>query len=567
MGARLNALAMAVPLSWMLLGSTTARAAVRQPQPEPDFEEIEIDEVADVTPPQDEPDDGRQESLPPDTGEVTPEPDAPEPDSAQTERQPEAGEPRDQPSTTSNGDTKEEPSAAEVDEPSLDATGTGAAVDRPGGAVSPGVTEPVEVGASASEVVAGPPLDAQPIATATPRSALQSLSEHVHVGGFIQVDYLRRQISEDELSAGDRAPLNENAFVLRNARFGLDADWRYVGATASAELFSNGGSVRPAAFDVHAQLPGKAGAPPWVQLRAGLLRVPFGFEIHDQNDAQRFFGERTEVSHAFVPGLFDVGASLSGQVWALRWIVAVQNGQPVGAPGFGYRDPNAAKDYAGRLHLRGQALSWLDAAIGFSFLSGRGFSAGTAPTKDSFDWVDLNEDGRVTVAELIPVAGSAGRASSDFRRWGLGADTQLRAAIPRVGELMLYAELAVGQNLDRALAIADPVLLGRDQRGIGWYVGLTQQLTRHATVGVRYDDYRPDLDALEPFDGTVVITRRKFQTLTGSVAAYLHQGESIQARLLVEYQRQDNSLGRDERGRPDRLPNDTLRLRAEVVFR
>lgn len=411
------------------------------------------------------------------------------------------------------------------------------------------------------------PPDAPASEPSTARTRLRALLDHFRFGGFVQVDFLRRQISEDELSDGTREPLNETAFVLRNARVGVDADWRYVGTTASAELFSNGGPVRPATFDLHAQIPRRdPGAPPWVQLRTGLLRVPFGFENFNQNDAQRFFGERTLVSHAYVPGLFDVGASLEGQLWALRWIVGVYNGQPVGAPGFGYRDPNAAKDYAGRLHLRGLLPGGIDAALGTSFLYGTGFSAGTPPSKDSFDWIDLNEDGRVTVAEIIPVTGSAGRPSENFSRWGLGVDTQLRRRLPRVGLLTLYAEMAVGENLDRAVAIADPVLLRRDQRGLGWYVGLTQQLTRHATIGVRYDQYHPDLDRIEPYEGTTVITRRRFQTVSGGVAGHLHQGEAMAARLLVEYEHQRNSLGRDAQGRPAQLDNDTLRVRAEVVF-
>lgn len=408
------------------------------------------------------------------------------------------------------------------------------------------------------------PDDTPPLAGA--RERWRAASEHLHFGGFVQVDFLRRQISVDELSDGTRQPLNETEFLLRNARLGVDADWRYVGLTGYAELFSNGQGVRPATFDVHAQLPRRGGGRPWVRLRVGLLRVPFGFENADQNDAQRFFGERTLVSHGYLPGLFDVGAALSGQVWALHWRVGVYNGQPVGAPGFGYRDPNAAKDYAGRLHLRGDLFPWLDAAVGFSFLRGTGFSAGTPATKDTFDWVDLNEDGRVTVAEIIPVAGTAGRPSENFRRWGLAGDIQLRSELPRVGQLMLYGELMTGQNLDRAIAIADPVLLRRDQRGLGWYVGLTQQLTRHATVGLRYDEYHPDLDALEPFDGTTVITRRRFRTLSAGAAAHLVATDSVRARLLFEYEYQRNSLGRDLQGRPANLDNDTFRVRAEVVF-
>ena len=181
-------------------------------------------------------------------------------------------------------------------------------------------------------------------------------------------------------------------------------------------------------------------------------------------------------------------------------------------------------------------------------------------------WVDLNEDGRVTIAELLPVPGAAGRPSENFRRWGVASDLQLRFTLPKVGDMSAYGEFALGHNLDRAVAVADPVGLGRDQRGIGWYVGLTQELTRYAMIGVRYDDYMPNLDALEPFDGTFVITRGRFRTVAAGAAARIYGGELMRARLLIEYEHQRNTLGRDAAGRPAQLPNDTLRIRTELVF-
>ena len=408
---------------------------------------------------------------------------------------------------------------------------------------------------------------AQPTEIDNPhRRRWRKFIRHFDPHGFVQVDFLWRQISIDELSDGDREPLNETGFLLRNARLGFDADWRYFGITAYADLFSNGQGVRPATVDAHLHYPGKDGKPPLVQLRAGLLRVPFGFENHNQNDVQRFFGERTLVSHAFMPGLFDVGAALSGHVWAFDWSIGVYNGQPMGAPGFGYRDPNAAKDYVGRLRLSGLLFPNFHAAVGTSLLTGKGFSAGTGPTKDSFVWVDLNEDGRVTLAELLPVPGAAGRPSENFQRWGVGADLQLRTYLPRIGEMMVYGEFLLGNNLDRAVAVADPVGLGRDQRGIGWYVGLSQSLTRYAMIGLRYDDYRPNLDALELFDGTQVITRSRFQTIATAAAARVYAGQFMRARVLLEYEHQRNTLGRDASGRPAQLPNDTLRARLEVAF-
>jgi hypothetical protein len=197
---------------------------------------------------------------------------------------------------------------------------------------------------------------------------------------------------------------------------------------------------------------------------------------------------------------------------------------------------------------------------------GYGFSAGTPPSKDSFEWQDLNEDGRVTESELIPIPGSAGRPSQNFERWGVGADAQLWTQIPKLGQLMLYGEAAFGVNLDRGVAIADPVLLGRDQRSLGWYVALTQDFTKWVTLGVRYDQYEPSRDALELFDGITVVTRRRFRNLSTGVSTQFWPVERVKFRFLAEYEHQWNTLGRDNAGRPAQLDNDTLRFRMEMVF-
>ncbi|MFK7927832.1 MAG: hypothetical protein AB8H79_06570, partial [Myxococcota bacterium] len=208
----------------------------------------------------------------------------------------------------------------------------------------------------------------------------------------------------------------------------------------------------------------------------------------------------------------------------------------------------------------------LRGAVASSVIVGRGFSAGTQPSKDSFEWRDLNEDGRVLQSELIPIPGSAGRPSQDYDRWGVGGDVQLWAQVPKLGELHLYSEVALGVNLDRAVAIADPVLLGRDQRSVGALVAFTQEITPYVTVGVRAEHYQPNLDALELFDGITVITRRRFRTLTAGFSLNHHMSDTARARLLTEVELQQNSLGRDNQGRPAQLPNNALRVRGEVVF-
>ena len=402
---------------------------------------------------------------------------------------------------------------------------------------------------------------AEPLAVAPPR-----IREGLEISGFAQVDYLSRQISLDELSDGTREPLNEDRFAVRRARVRVGHVWEYFALRSVTELFSGGTTARPVALEIAAQLPGPDDEPPLLQVRAGLFPVPFGFESFEQTDDYRFFSERALFTYSMIPGRFDLGVGLGGHVWAIDWMVAVQNGEPLDSGTFAYRDPNAAKDVSGRLRISGDVLDGLHAAAGASVLSGTGFSPGTPPTKDTFEWRDLNEDGRVILAELIPVPGSAGRPSENFDRFAVGGDVQLWAELPVLGELFVFGEVALGVNVDRAVAPADPVLLGRDQRSIGFLVGATQQLGEWVTAGVRFEQYDPNLDALEQFGGDVVVTRRRFRTWTAGVAVQHTVSDVARLRLLGEVELQDNSLGRDARGRPAPLANDAFRARLEVRF-
>ena len=396
--------------------------------------------------------------------------------------------------------------------------------------------------------------------------ALLSGAKRTVVRAWTHVDYGRYDISLDELSAGTREPLNQDRFSVRRAHVRLENEWTHAGYVAEVDFFGPRSEPRPVTFAVHAQLPGKNGAPPLAKLTVGLFPVPFTYQNQSQAAFEIFFAERALFVDGFVPGRFDIGAAVSGHIWAIDWILAAQNGHPLDSRDFAYRDPNSAKDYSGRVQVSGELVAGIRAATGFSFLKGTGFSPGTPPTKDTFEWRDLNEDGRVTVSELIPIPGAPGRASENFDRWGLAGDVRIWRDIPPLGELRIDAEIALGENLDRAVAPADPVLLGRDQRGLGFYASVTQYITEYAQLGLRYDQYEPNIDELELFEGQTVLTRRKFKTYTAGVSGRLRLSTYARARVHLEYAHQRNSLGRDASGRPGHLENDAARVRFEVVF-
>ncbi|MBA3393168.1 MAG: hypothetical protein H0T89_11010 [Deltaproteobacteria bacterium] len=445
-------------------------------------------------------------------------------------------------------------------------TGSGSAAPAQAEPAPPDPPSPVVVQPVAEPLP--PPLPTEPLpASAQPLTlaGLLSGAGRTVVRGYTQIDYGRFDRSLDELSAGTRESLNENSFVVRRARLRLENEWKYVGFVADADFFADGATARPRNFDVHAQLPGAAGQPPLIKLKIGLFPIPFTYQNQSQSAYEIFFVERALFIDGFVPGRYDIGAAVSGHIWAIDWILAVQNGQPIGAADFAYQDPNDAKDFSGRVEVKGELVAGIHAATGVSFLKGTGFSAGTAPTKDTFVWRDLNEDGRVTVSELIPIPGAPGRASENFDRWGLAGDLRIWRDIPRLGELRIDAELALGENLDRFVAPADPVFLGRDQRGLGFYASITQYITEHAQVGLRYDQYEPNIDDLELFEGRSVLTRRTFKTYTAGVSGRLGLPHA-RARVHLEYAYQQNSLGRDASGQPAQLDNAATRVRFEVVF-
>lgn len=387
-----------------------------------------------------------------------------------------------------------------------------------------------------------------------------------HWSGFTQIDFLHRQSSLDELSPADRHPLNEKRFLLRNARLRYQRAWNYVSLRNELELLLGPGVVRPTNVEIRLHSAQLLGPDLRLELAAGLIPIPFGFEMNAQGHADRFFGERAMISRAFLPGRFDLGVAFWAHYRAVSLVFAIQNGEPIGVSDFSYQDPNSAKDLSARLQARRDLLPWLHVQGGVSWLRGTGFSPGTAPTKDRFEWLDLDENGVVTTQELVAIPGSAGRDSKNFERWALGADFRAYTTILWGQRTSFLAEGAFGQNMDRAIAIADPVLLGRDQRSFGYYFGLTQEIGPWVEIGTRYDHYEPNADRLELFDGLNVIARRKFRNLGIGAALRLRLNRTTRARILVEYEFQDNAMGRDPIGKPAKLDNNSFRTRVEVVF-
>jgi len=418
----------------------------------------------------------------------------------------------------------------------------------------------------------------------------------VKVSGFVHLDWVMfRQSSQEEVSQ-DGQPLNEDRFVLRRARLRAERDQGLFHGVVELDANTlNGTQVRP--VDAEATLKYPASRPfartpwaydpagsvksfetwgdrtpitksaadfaesPWFMVTAGLFRTPFGFEVPEA-ERERPFLERSTWANALFPQSFDLGVRIVGGFRFVRYAFGAMNGDPLGERTFPGRDPNKSKDLVFRV---GGAASIGEGIViegGFSGVSGRGFHRGNAATKDVIQWQDSNADGIVdSTTELQVIPGSPATPSSTFKRFALGADLRATIVLPVLGDLQVRGELVRSTNLDRGMFVSDPVVATRDLRQIGWYVGVSQELTRWALVGVRYDTYNPDSDASEqePFALVPRDASMSAWSFNATARAWI-------VRLVAQYDHRQNKLGRDAAGRPASLDDDAFTLRAEARF-
>jgi hypothetical protein len=385
------------------------------------------------------------------------------------------------------------------------------------------------------------------------------------LSGFIHADLAFRQSSEDEINGATTDPLNEDRFSIRRARLRATFDDRYLGGALEIDgNTTRGTTARLVGAEVSLKLPGPPGQLSDVPLAmgtVGLFKIPFGFEVLE-SDRDRAFLERSTVVRAFFPGEYDLGARVQGGWRFVRYALAVQNGEPIGERGFALRDPNQAKDVVGRVGLQAPVWESLAAAVGISGVKGRGFHRGTPSTKTTLTFQDRNEDGRVQQGEILVVPGSSATASQQFSRHAMGVDARVTLATGGLGQTAVYGELMLGNNIDRAILVADPIATaGRNLREFGYYAAVTQDVGSHLTLGVRYDFYNPDRDSSGQEQAHAVPQQRSYQTWAIAAALRARSG-----RLLFEYDLNRNHLGRDSAGLPDNLKDNAFSVRAEMKF-
>jgi hypothetical protein len=299
---------------------------------------------------------------------------------------------------------------------------------------------------------------------------------------------------------------------------------------------------------------------PIVQGTLGLFDTPFGTELVE-SPRSRHFMERTTASRAFWPGEPDLGVRMSGGIAFFRWTVAALNGHPIGEKQYPGQDPISAKDVLFRFGVDTKPRPELGLTANVSALRGKGFHAGTDATKGTVEWHDLNEDGVVQPYELSAVPAAAATPSQTFDHWVIGADLALEYASP-IGKTRVFGEAMVGQNMDRALFVADPILTSTDSRELAYMAGFTQEVMRYGVFGFRYDYYDPNSDAFDKRAGRLLPYSQRIKTFSPLVGVILPD----RAKLLFQYDFQRNFLARDLTGVPANLKSNawTLRLQVEL---
>jgi hypothetical protein len=383
--------------------------------------------------------------------------------------------------------------------------------------------------------------------------------EGITFGGYLQGQYESHQDSTDQLFQGG-APMNKDRFSIRRARLNATGEWQYAAFAVEIDAnTTNGPQVDLRKAEASLQYRPDRTKPPIVIGTVGQFDTPFGYELVE-SPRTRWFFERSQLSRAFWPGEPDLGVRLAGALGFFRWTIAGINGEPLGeSTPYTLQDPNAAKDVVFRFGFDALPRDDFHIAGGVSAIRGKGFHAGTDATKSTLTWSDVNGNGRVDQTELSPIVGRAATPSQNFDRWAAGADLRAELRTP-IGVTKIYGEFVIAANMDRSLYVADPVATGVDQRELGFYAGVVQEICRYGVVGFRFDYYDPNSDVFDKRRGRNLPFSEAVKTYSPLVGVSLPD----RARLLFEYDVIRDAMGRTITGVPTDLKNNTWAVRLQV---
>ena len=386
------------------------------------------------------------------------------------------------------------------------------------------------------------------------------LGAGLFLSSYVQGQYEWHQDSEDAISV-DGGLLNQDRFLLRRGRIKLAGDYRYGGVNLEIDMATTAGDFRVAVRRAEGYLQYKRNENelPLIQVGAGVVDTRFGFDI-SHSSRSRLFMERALMIRSIWPDPADVGVSARGAYRWLRYSLQVLNGEPRNAPsGFPGLNPTRSTDFVVRAGADAPVNDRFRISGNLSFLQGKGFAPGRTATKGALEWSDRNEDGVAQNTEIRGVPGRSGAPSHTYNRWAAGLDLQLRLET-RLGTSMLYGEAMIAENMDRALYVSNPIADGMNQRMFGYYVAFSQEFTKWAIAGFRFDFYDPHSDLFESRAGRIHAYDQSIRTYSMVAGFQLPE----RARLLLQYDIVRDNYGRDGTGVPQDLSNNTLTLRLQV---
>jgi hypothetical protein len=114
--------------------------------------------------------------------------------------------------------------------------------------------------------------------------------------------------------------------------------------------------------------------------------------------------------------------------------------------------------------------------------------------------------------------------------------------------------------MDRNVYFADPVQTSTDQRELGFYAALIQELGPYAVAGFRYDYYDPNSNAFDTRQGLLLPRQLVVKTASPLIGLVLPD----RARLVFQYDIVRNELARTAQGLPTDLKANVWTLRLQV---
>jgi hypothetical protein len=329
-------------------------------------------------------------------------------------------------------------------------------------------------------------------------AAAEVKSVPLKLSGYVQAQYVRNAASDEGLKK-DGTPENLDEFEVRRARIKLQYDDGLAIGLLQADFTSLDVRLLDAYAGANVTLGGVKAA-----LFGGLFRIPFGYELQ-ASMADFPFPERSILADREFPGVRDVGARADLRAFddALQLQLAVVNGNPIGDATFPGDDPNAAKDFVGRLGTK----------LG-------GFTAGVS--------------GYSGTGWLPPTSGGDGK---NYGRHAIGADAEAELGDP-LGKLRLLGEVTLSRSLDRKKAAnlpqvdAEGHVRGKDE--LGYYVGFQQYLGDVFSLGARFQQFDPDRD--ESDDTLTAVT----------FVGHAEPTKSMRLTLAYEIRREHPSVDDDQ---------------------